>query len=129
MPHISGIVTSSLHLTLAFGLTPEIERNSKFQSLMAKYDFSELRLGSLALHEGYRGLYQILWVEVEDVDGLLRKFYSDMHGFIISKQRKAFSPHITLAYVNRSFVLPVEEIEFDRVLKPEPMQISYFTVR
>jgi 2'-5' RNA ligase len=102
---IAGDVTKSLHLTLYFGLIDEDIDHSDLRNVLEKINIKEVKIKSIDLWNGYQDLYKILVLSIDDSDKLLAKYSNQFSKFPHEKEYE-FKPHITLAYVKNTFVMP-----------------------
>ncbi len=123
IPRINGDVTSKLHLTFLYGIVDEKIDRAEVDAKLAALDIKTLKLGKLFLKNGYKGEYQILMVEVIDEDGKLATTAKSFNSFDQNPfNRYEFRPHITLAYVQPTFLL---KGEFDYPKEVAIEQIKY----
>lgn len=126
MEHINGDVTSRAHITLYFGLNPNVVNNQKLIDLINNSSINELELGDYALMNGYQDLYKILIVEVMDNDSKLSNLVNQIQEFDNNEKKYVFKPHITLAYVNYDYELPKQLPELIKTVNADVPRISIF---
>lgn len=112
VPRISGDVTNKIHFTLFYGLDENAHTNPELNKLIFSEKISELEVNKLVLFEGYQGLYKVLCIEVKDEDKKLFKFSKKIASFSNDETfaTREFKPHITLAYVQREYIIPKDYV-------------------
>lgn len=106
--YINGDVTNNLHFTLFYGCTPTVSNLKILKDYVTRIKLSKLVLGKLFLLNGYNDSYNVLCIEVTDVDGRLKQMSDKIasFGYDTLMVHNKFMPHLTLAYVKTNYTLP-----------------------
>ncbi len=124
--YIQGDVSSKLHMTFFYGLIDEKIDKNEMNAFISNLSLPEvLVLRGLTVRKEYSGFCQILWVDVLDSTGELRKISESFKRFPFEESvQLGFIPHLTLAYVKDDYKLPETTLVYPREIKVKG--IKYF---
>jgi 2'-5' RNA ligase len=124
--YVRGDVSSKLHMTIFYGLVDEKIDKTEMNAFISNLIMPEvLVLGGLTVRKEYNGFCQILWVDVLDSNGMLRKISESFKRFPFEESvQLGFIPHFTLAYIRNGYQLPDEIPDYSKEIKIE--RIKYF---
>lgn len=123
--YIHGDVTKNLHMTLFFGLDLAQTDNPDLLELLESVELRELEVTGLALTKGYQNLYKVLKAQIDDSQGYWENVADRIKSFRYDQKssHNTFEPHITLSYVQPTYILPEHNIEF-HLLRPISIEIA-----